>query len=499
MHKAFEHVNWRYTACSHPSVGDLFSGHKAELTPVKISPRRCVYRHPHGFYLKWMKYRGVKSTFKSVLGGGASREKRLYSALARRGVPVPELFALGDYASAGIYGEVLVTREVRDALTLQIFIHTEYQRLAPARKRGLVKAFALFVRMLFEQGVYHRDFHLNNVLVRMGAGDVQFWMLDVTEVVLFSRPMPWKKRVRILGLVLSKCWFLVSRSVRFRFLRYLVPQCSRAERARMTRDIGCEACKCIHAASQHRSRYSVFTNSQFYKEKAGRMKLYRKRRIRLDIEKPDVLFRATAENDQKCLMSGKIDIDGKAYGIEKFSTRSFWDGVLNVFGWSRGKAKWKNACRFPVQVVQAPDPLMMIRVRDGLFKETAFLVSSCISEVLPLDEYWRCIRADEKKRLSARLGMVIGTLYFFGVLHRQLSLSHIGVCRGQLHGSIVIRGIQDFHKRNRINVFAAKKNITAFLDEMKRNGADPKEMQILKNCLGKWAGLGLRGGFETTY
>lgn len=106
---------------------------------------------------------------------------KLFIRLFTMKIPVPE--PLG-FLSARVDGQVYQVLMYRYLYgkTLADFAQNNLPLCGFAERRKLISAVARFVAMLHDAGVYHGDFHANNILVRQKGNDYKCFLIDVDAV-----------------------------------------------------------------------------------------------------------------------------------------------------------------------------------------------------------------------------------------------------------------------------------------------------------------------------
>jgi len=109
------------------------------------------------------------------------------------------LAALSKRVFGPFYNGKLISREIIGALDLIRYLQILKQRPASERlkvKAGLIKAVAAMIRKMHDQGIYHADLHLKNVLVQEGSkGDFQVYLIDFDKSEIRDS-ISYKKRIK---------------------------------------------------------------------------------------------------------------------------------------------------------------------------------------------------------------------------------------------------------------------------------------------------------------
>jgi tRNA A-37 threonylcarbamoyl transferase component Bud32 len=191
-----------------------------EAIIIKKAPHCTVYRvvlPDLDFHLKHYHPADARSRARSLIRASkAKSEAERTREAGARGVPTLEPLAVGESPD----GSYLLTRTVRDALTLTAFLEEELPRFDARRqarvRQRLATALGRFLAQMHDAGVVHDDLHPGNLLVRLGADDVaKLYLIDLYAVRL-GPPLDWPRSRD--NLVILNRWFVL-RSARSDRLR----------------------------------------------------------------------------------------------------------------------------------------------------------------------------------------------------------------------------------------------------------------------------------------
>lgn len=141
------------------------------------------------------------------LGSGrVLRQVDLAAELRRRGVPTPEVVAVGWRRVAGpLAVHAVLTRAVPGAVTLLDAAH----RGRGAPRRSMLAACARFVRSLHDAGFVHADLNLTNILIEPRAAGDRLHLIDLDGGRFAAAGPPdglgEPSRLRSLGRLLRSC------------------------------------------------------------------------------------------------------------------------------------------------------------------------------------------------------------------------------------------------------------------------------------------------------
>jgi 3-deoxy-D-manno-octulosonic acid kinase len=119
-------------------------------------------------------------------------ELPLLQRARRRGLPVPEpLAAVVERRFPLVYRGLLVMAELSGGETL-------WERMRRAPSPALFDALGRELRRLHDEGLFHPDLNLNNILVLPAAGEPRFAFVDLDRARLGASPLPERCRRRSL-------------------------------------------------------------------------------------------------------------------------------------------------------------------------------------------------------------------------------------------------------------------------------------------------------------
>jgi tRNA A-37 threonylcarbamoyl transferase component Bud32 len=128
------------------------------------------------------------------------RELIVNDEVSRRGIQTTVILAaLSKRVIGPLYKSTLISKEISGALDLIHYLKILKQRSVSERlkaKAGLAKAVAVMVRKMHDQGIYHADLHLKNILVQeKSGGDFSVYLIDFDKSEIWDR-LSFKKRIK---------------------------------------------------------------------------------------------------------------------------------------------------------------------------------------------------------------------------------------------------------------------------------------------------------------
>ena len=117
------------------------------------------------------------------------RELAITEELRRRGLRTVEVYAACVHRIAGpIYRGWLITRELRESSDLWAAVQRDGAQHCGLR--ATLKAVAETLHRMHQEGVYHADLNLKNILVRFDGGAVHAYLIDFDKARLFLGRLP---------------------------------------------------------------------------------------------------------------------------------------------------------------------------------------------------------------------------------------------------------------------------------------------------------------------
>lgn len=189
--------------------GDGISSGRGAAVFINLSTGRGVLRH----------YRRAGPLKKLLRDRFWSRDRAMRELVVceharRSGVPMAECLAAIAVKRAIGYTADIIVREIENAEHLRTLLAAGPE---PKRVRELLSATAGMFRRLCAAGVYHPDFHAENVLVRETGGRIEAFVIDLDKSI-GHEVLPSKLRDRMLfrfNRALYK-WGLAPRPIGFR-------------------------------------------------------------------------------------------------------------------------------------------------------------------------------------------------------------------------------------------------------------------------------------------
>lgn len=467
---------------------------------VKAIPKRQVIKKQRVF-VKEVYYRGWSALVKTFYGGTACREGRISLALAEAGIAVPEVLAFGTEKTNGIIcRDVLLTREEPGGKTLLEMMRQDYPVLPCRAKLQLVEEFACFIKRLHDAGVLHADLHIGNILwfPERDTGK-QFVLLDTDRVVQKNRPLSRGEKTANLALLLGNLWTLVSRSQRFRFLRFYGICLGQVNR-RFIAELEAKALKHSNKIWRKKAERCLYNNSRFGKVKRNGFTVLFSKRAGIE----DVLEELLGDPDRlldqgqifkagNTVRAGRIELNGKSYFLKRFNCKGWSYRLKNAFRRSRAVRSWLVSWGFRIRSLPVPEPLVCLEERRMRLLGRSYLLFEFVEQTEPLAKVWSRFDAAERRGFLIRLALLVGRLHLFGGLHGDLKWSNFlvggqrdnDVCLTDLDGSKILGPGKYRNKR---------KDLERFLVDLSKTQTGHEDTTLFVKCWERWSSCTLMEG-----
>ena len=171
-----------------------------ELTLLKDNNVRSAFllrESPHPaseVFIKRYKCRGWKDIVKHmVVPSKALSEWRALRKIEARKLPCPTPLAFTEKRSSGMLTDCcLIAESISSAIPLNEYVHTIHGQVR--KKTELILSLASLVRELHQKGVFYRDLHAGNIMVRdKSYGPPELFLIDLHRASFFRHIFSWMK------------------------------------------------------------------------------------------------------------------------------------------------------------------------------------------------------------------------------------------------------------------------------------------------------------------
>jgi len=464
--------------------------------PVKASYNRHVLRLAGNFYIKEVRYRGIRSLLKMPGGGNACKEGEKNLELARRGINVPKVVAFGCEASRGVIRrDLLISEEVVNGETLDTFIRNEFLFLDFQSKKLLIFDLASFMKNLHDKGIFHTDLHIGNIFITREGGKNRFFLLDLDRVQLKSKELSRIERARNLALLLSNFWMLSSLGQRFRFLKYYGVNLHCPQDRNFIKLIMQTALAHSEKVWKSKARRCLFNNSRFIKERSGPFWVHRVRRP--DVEQilhemlpdPDlILAKGEVIKNGRTVKAVKVEFEGRLFFLKRYNCKGWGYRFRNAFRRSRAVRTWHATWGFLVRSLPVPKPLICLEERNFRLLERSYILSEFMENTNRISAVWPELDDWAKRSLYIKSAMLFGRMHQIGAFHGDLKWSNILIRPDQNADRLILCDMDAAKVYRKTKFKRSQKDLNRFIRDMKCFDKDGGNRAFFYHIWQKWSG-----------
>ena len=407
---------------------------------LRRTPRRCVKlvtSDGRSLVVKHFYHGGPGQILKALFRGtpAAAEWRALREAMAA-GVPTCQPLGCGEKGEVLARESVLVTQALENVVSLRDCLSGPNRVVGRLRWQVLSKVAAL-VRKAHDLGFYLRDLHTGNILVRLSAGGVEAYLVDLQGRSKGRSLYPqerWKNLAQLHGGSTE-----ASRTDGLRFLRWYLSQPTLLDcslRA-VIRELESKGLRHRHVLWQKRQKRCVRENRDFVRVKTAaffgfaRREYWNEDFVRL-VGKPERVLELPGTGivkDSKTTTVGlNRDLPQNFY-IKRYNYQGLAYAAKDLFRYSRVRRTWIAANGLHMRGIPVALPLAYLeRRRRGILLESYILTKAKSGEILR-DIFRRYDqsghRFQEKRVLLESLARLIKKLHLTGVAHRDLKASNL--------------------------------------------------------------------------
>ena len=388
---------------------------------LRLTPHRRVLRidAEPAVIVKHFSPGALSGVLKGIFRGDpALREWSALRRAARHELPVPKAVAVGWRYRFPRRESFLVTEVLDDAVPLGQYLYA-VQRAAAAPRRKAIEQAARVLRKAHDVGMFHKDLHLDNLMVRNKEAGPQVFLIDLQRVD-FRRPLTIKERLINLAELHGGCT-AATHAERLRFLKtYLLasPGLGKDLRPLLLR---LETMALKHRLSLWRSRQKrcLADNRDFVKLRVGRYigcarRDWTEGAFLSALSGPvELLSSCAVVKDSRTTTVGAGKVCERAIHLKRYNYQGMGYALKDLFRASRAKRAWVagNSCMMRGLSVAAP--VIYLERRRGCVLLESYLVSHTV-EGRSLTE----IMAQWAGPLSEKRDLIDGLARFLARMHR---------------------------------------------------------------------------------
>jgi len=379
-------ISWLVVKLGEQSVRRIVQSLDTNHQVLRFIPNRRVFRIDAEVPVI------VKHFFPKVLSGilkcifgwdPALREWNGLRRAANHGLPVPTALAVGR-RNGFLRGEsFIVTEALRDAVSLGAFFSAS-QRPTGALRRKAIEQAARVLRKAHDVGMFQRDLHLDNLMVRIQATGPQVFLIDLQRVQ-FRRSLRIKERLINLAELHGGCT-AATHAERLRFLKtYLLelPGLGKDLRPFLSR---LETMALKHRLGVWRSRQKrcLADNRDFIKLRVGRYIGCARRDwaegvFLSELSRPvELLSSCAVVKDSRTTTVGAGKVCERAIHVKRYNFQSLGYALKDLFRPSRAKRAWIAGNSCVMRGLSVAAPVAYLERRRGRFLIESYLVANTV-------------------------------------------------------------------------------------------------------------------------
>lgn len=430
---------------------------------IKHGSHRTVYRvdlPERTFYLKHYRIVAPLMAVRHLLrSSSARREWRNALEVTRRRVPTITPVALGEQYRGGLVRDCFfVSEAIPDSCTLEDYAAGHLPRLPRWRhvkqRKLLTLALARLCADAHRAGVFHKDFHAGNVLVRLDTCDAssaegnspQLHLIDL-PAMRFSGPLDWPASRASLVMLAASWLDHSSLSERWRFWRaYLAerPDLRLPDRKAAVREIAHGSDARVRNTIRQRDKRALANNRDYYRlvqpsavgygvtdlDRADLKQLLDRPSLPLSEAVETIKHtRSTVVAKTRLLLAGEPTF--VAYKRARY--KQWWKALLAMFRQSRSLRAWYLGHALLQRGIATARPVCVCEPRRRGLRWESYLAAEWIDgedlqafvqrlRHASTEERWQKARA-----AAVTLGQLLGRMHAWHVAHRDLKAANLMV------------------------------------------------------------------------
>ncbi|RLE05944.1 MAG: hypothetical protein DRJ06_08415 [Candidatus Aminicenantes bacterium] len=489
-------------------IPSLFQpGNYPDLYLLKKTDTRLIVRGHFNdpkepLIIKVFKRPRIKDKLKSIFQAPRSnKEWKVGLELSNRNIPAPSLMASGFSRRFGfLKKDYLILREIGGAKPLNIWIQENIlqESISWSEKKRIIENFAQFVRRVHDEGIYPKDFHSGNVLIKTEKDKPPvFYLIDLHSIRI-KKKVSFRERKKNLTQLND---FRISLTDRIRFLKayFQVKRLNGLPIKNIVKEIGLASMKHWKYLWKKRKRKCLRERKENEWWKIGSWKGM----VRSDyvsdfsqiLKKIESNYAGTeVKNIKKSFRTSVKEVyipqQGKncSFIIKEFKTAGFMPNVKALFRNSRPKRAWINAHNLIMRGIPTSAPIAFgEKRRFGIIQE-GFFMTKKIPEAKTSDVFLKKITKDlndsEKasiiKDFLIRLARLIRWMHQTGICHGDLKASNILINTFKKRPTIYLVDMDGVKIRNRVGVKEVARDLSRIIAAFSEILSPSEEAYFLK-------------------
>lgn len=418
---------------------------------------------------------------KVFIGDGAARysgrDARGARALAAHGIATPPLLHDGDIA--GQPGRVLVYAAIPDSRNAeQVWAVSD-----AAQRKQLATALVHAVARHHAAGLIQTDLYLRNFLCQ---GD-SIHTLDGDGIRIFSSPIPWRRAMPNLALLLSKFDVEVDVQIPELLATYVAQR-----NWPVTEDM-------LPALKQQVHATRIVVARQYAQKKALRnctdvrveqkfdrfLAVNRSRQseaLNQVLSDPDAWLDNPAcrrlKNGNTCTV-GLVEADDRKIVIKRYNIKNLRHGLGRLLRCTRAGMSWSNAHLLRMLDIATATPLALIERRWGPLRREGYFLAEYVEGPDIAEVFADTGLGEEYKReVALRAGCLLHRMYLLGLEHGDFKATNLKI----VDGKPLLLDLDAMRLHRRTSWFERRhvRDLRRFLQNWQH---DPATLQMMKNAI----------------
>jgi tRNA A-37 threonylcarbamoyl transferase component Bud32 len=371
---------------------------------LRETPHRRVLRIEgrRPLIVKHYSPRGIAANLKTFIRQNpALREWTALRKAMRLGLPVPEPVAVGRRYRGLSRESFLITEALDDARPLSSYLFGTLKSAFVAR-RDVARAAALVIRRMHDAGIFHKDLHLDNLIVRSDDVGTTVHLIDFQRVA-FYRSLNAKGRMLNLATLHGGCMD-ATRSERLRFLKVYL-----GDGAKAMGDLRRLAACLDKAGTRHRrhiwrsrQRRCLAENREFKKIRLGQfvgmMRRDQDDAFQARLRQPPQLFSyASLMTSSLKKTVGHIALADRTITVARYHA-GLLDAMKNLCASSCARRAWVTGNNCVLRGVSTATPLAYLERRHWRFWFESYLINQTVKGEGLRESLAQCAREIGAKR-----------------------------------------------------------------------------------------------------
>ena len=412
-----------------------------ELTLLKDNNVRSAFLfstgrsvHPEVF-IKLYKRRGLKDILKHIfVPSKAVSEWRILRKLEDKNLPCPRPFAFSEKRSFRVLKDSCL---IAEALTSAVPLnkHVENMPAGHQKKRELTKSLAFLISKLHRSGIFYRDLHAGNILIRStDNGSAELFLIDLHRAAVLPGLLQWM-RVRDLAQLCNS--LRASKADRLRFMKEYCNEetVSKNSFCTLQKKIYNKSLKLEKRRIKSRSKRCLKNSSVFEKSKTWDETYFGRRDFGREAAKKAVSLHSShgkTDSDSNIKTSSKsvLTIRKLNNGFQLCTKGYRFLGTVysakNLFRKSRAIKSWIAANGLLVRGIQTPVPHATVEKKWGPFIIESFFITQWLPDVSELNSYIQESASKQRKEAFIKAcAQAVRKLHAQGIYHADLKSNNI--------------------------------------------------------------------------